>query len=449
MKSSRYNLFIPRGDGEYVVYNTLSGAIVILDQEAKDSIQGGGIEDIDSCSLQKLTDCNIVVEDKVDERKIFSYHYSKRIHSTETAGFTIVTTYACNLQCPYCYEGAGNIMDTDMDNSTLERVLWLICHVATITKCKKLEIGLFGGEPLLNSTACLRILDDIGKWSKKNRIKLDSWIFTNGTLLSDSIIRVLSRYGTGVRLTLDGPKWYHDRTRAFKNGKGTYDIIMDAISKLVALEIDTSIRIQVAKDNWMHLGELFDDLKKRGFLDNTKVKIALSSIMALTNICRSYSSLCLPHDEIPDVYANVFDMASKRGICLAEKPIPTTQRMFCGFMTDYFYAIDPFGDAYKCISMLGQKQHKIFSINENGVSEPTFEFYDFMSRDPLKIPMCRDCVYLPVCSGGCAILAYNKFGTYHEGDCSLHKNTIEKQILEITRERVQSFKSRARISQSP
>ncbi len=442
MKSSRYNLFIPRGDGEYVVYNTFSGAIVLLDQEAKNSIQEDRIEDIDNDNLQKLADCNIIVEDNVDERKIFSYYYTKRVHSTETVGFTIVTTYACNLQCPYCYEGAGNIMDTAMDNSTLERVLWFIRHVASITNCNKLEIGLFGGEPLLNSTACLRVLDEIGKLSEENHIRLTSWIFTNGTLLSDSIIKVLSRYRTSVRLTLDGPKKYHDKTRVFKDGKGTYDIIMEAISKLVSSDIDISIRIQVAKDNWMYFGELFDDLKKRGFLDDNRIKIGLSSIMALTNICRSYSPLCLQHDEIPDVYAKIFDMASKRGIWLAEKPVPTTQRMFCGFMNDHVYAIDPFGDAYKCISMLGQKQHKILSINDRGVGKPTFEFYDFMSRDPMKINMCRDCVYLPVCSGGCAILAKNKFGTYHAGDCSLHKKTIEKHILDIARMRAQTLKDK-------
>jgi uncharacterized protein len=441
VKPSRYNLFIPQGDGEYVVYNTFSGALIILDQEARDSIHEGRIEDIDSDNLQKLTDCNIVVEDSVDERKIFSYLYHKRVHSTETAMFTIVTTYACNLKCPYCYEGAGTLVDNAMDTGTLARILWFIRHVSEISNFKKLEIGLFGGEPLLNSTVCLRALDEIGKWTEENHVKLTSWMFTNGTLLSDSILSVLSHYRTGVRLTLDGPKWYHDRTRIFKDGKGTYDIIMDAISKLVSLGIDISIRIQVVKDNWMHFGELFDDLKKRGFLDVRRIKIALSSIMPLTGICSSYSPLCLQDDEIPEAYAKILEMASEREICLTEKPIPTTQRMFCGFMNDHVFAIDPFGDVYKCISFLGQKQHRIFSIDEKGIGKPTFEFYDFMSRDPSKIPKCRDCVYLPVCSGGCSLLARKKFGTYHTGDCSLHKNTIEKQIFDLVRARVQHSKN--------
>ena len=217
-------------------------------------------------------------------------------------------------------------------------------------------------------------------------------------------------------------------------------MIMDAISKLLSLGIDISIRIQVVKDNWMHLGELFDDLKKRGFLDAQRMKMGLSSIMPLTGICSSYAPLCLQDDEIPEAYAKILEMASERDIYLTEKPIPTTQRMFCGFMNDHVFAIDPFGDVYKCISLLGQKQHRIFSIDEMGIGKPSFEFYDFMSRDPSKMPKCRDCVYLPVCSGGCSLLAKKKYGTYHTGDCSLHKNTIEKQIFDLVRARVQDLK---------
>ncbi len=437
MKSSRYNLFIPQGNGEYAVFNTFSGAIVVLDENAKRRVLNAEVANMDSADLDNLRKCNILVDDATDERQIFSYLYFKRLYSRERAGFTVVTTYACNLRCAYCYEGAGTVFDKSMDEETLQKVLWFIGHVAEISNCARMEIGLFGGEPLLNPDVCFKVLSAARKWTEEHGRTLASWIFTNGTLLTDTMIQKLAEFHTGIRLTLDGPAWYHDQKRVFKDGRGTYNIVLDALERLAAVGMDVSVRIQVAKDNWMHMGELFDDLQRRGLADQPKIKLALSAIMPLTSVCRNYSALCLQHDEMPEAYDNILSMAADKGICLAEKPVPTSQRMFCGFMNEHVFAIDPFGDVYKCISFLGQTQHKIFSIDKNGVGSPSFEYFDFMSRDPLKIAKCRDCIYLPVCSGGCAVLAKSKYGTYHEGDCSQHKNCIEKQVANLVRMRMQ------------
>ncbi|MCL1994618.1 MAG: hypothetical protein FWG63_00255 [Defluviitaleaceae bacterium] len=52
-----------------------------------------------------------------------------------------------------------------------------------------------------------------------------------------------------------------------------------------------------------------------------------------------------------------------------------------------------------------------------------------MSVDPLKIPECKSCVYLPNCGGGCGVVSYNKTKTYHSAGCFKVKGTIEKQVL--------------------
>ncbi len=437
MKPSRYNLYIPQGNGTNAVFNTLSGAIVLLDQAATRAVRSAQVAEVPPADLQSLQECNILVADDTDETHVFSYLYSKRVHSRERAAFTVVTTYACNLRCAYCYEGAGEIYDAAMDGETIKKVLWFIRHVAAISACSRLEIGLFGGEPLLNADACFTVLTEAEKWARDTGRALGSWIFTNGTLLSDDVVQRLAHFRTGVRLTLDDPRWYHDKKRVFKDGGGTYDVVLSAIAKLLAGGIDVSVRIQIANDNWMHMSELFDDLQTRGLSGTQKVKFALSSVMPMTKVCRAYAMLCLPADQLPDVYETLFDVAQERGICLAEKPIPTTQRMYCGFQNDHVFAIDPFGDVYKCISSLGQKERRIFSIGPDGIDAPTFEYYDFMSRHPSRIAKCRNCVYLPVCSGGCAALAKAKYGTYHEGDCSQHKRGIEKQINNLVRLRMQ------------
>lgn len=69
-------------------------------------------------------------------------------------------------------------------------------------------------------------------------------------------------------------------------------------------------------------------------------------------------------------------------------------------------------------------------IDDNGnLSYLTYAFYDWMSVDPLKNEECSECVYLPVCGGGCGVVSYNESGTYHSKGCFKIKGTVEKQVL--------------------
>jgi uncharacterized protein len=67
--------------------------------------------------------------------------------------FTICVTHRCNLRCDYCYIGKN---DTTMDVPTASAVVdWIF---ARPTGGEKVDIGLFGGEPLL-------VFDLVRAWS--------------------------------------------------------------------------------------------------------------------------------------------------------------------------------------------------------------------------------------------------------------------------------------------
>lgn len=63
---------------------------------------------------------------------------------------TIWLTYMCNLACTYCYE--GNIKRTQsMSMETADRVMEFITYkINSLEKKEKINIVLYGGEPLLN-----------------------------------------------------------------------------------------------------------------------------------------------------------------------------------------------------------------------------------------------------------------------------------------------------------
>lgn len=51
---------------------------------------------------------------------------------------------------------------------------------------------------------------------------------------------------------------------------------------------------------------------------------------------------------------------------------------------------------------------------------------------------CRECVYLPVCGGGCGSVSYNQSKTYHAPGCFKTKGVVEKQILHFVNEKIKT-----------
>lgn len=50
-------------------------------------------------------------------------------------------------------------------------------------------------------------------------------IVTNGTIINDDILRILSVYNIAVTISCDGPREINDKLRVNKNHEGVYCII--------------------------------------------------------------------------------------------------------------------------------------------------------------------------------------------------------------------------------
>lgn len=57
---------------------------------------------------------------------------------------------------------------------------------------------------------------------------------TNGTLMTEDVIEFLVKYEFNLMISLDGDKKSHDINRRFKTGKGSFDIILENLSRLKA-----------------------------------------------------------------------------------------------------------------------------------------------------------------------------------------------------------------------
>ncbi|MBR6641397.1 MAG: hypothetical protein IKL08_04310, partial [Clostridia bacterium] len=68
---------------------------------------------------------------------------------------------------------------------------------------------------------------------------------TNGTLLSDKVVDFLSRYNFSISISLDGSKEEHDRNRKFKDGRGSFDVIIENLRNIREKYPELDKRIQI------------------------------------------------------------------------------------------------------------------------------------------------------------------------------------------------------------
>jgi uncharacterized protein len=156
-------------------------------------------------------------------------HSFQKIEPIDT--ITIFTTNNCNLQCTYCFEHADKTihvcnMKLDIFINTFTELFLNRGFARSVT------ISFFGGEPLLNFPFILKAVEYINNFGYTHDINFNYSITTNGTILNDEIIHFLMDNHFQIMVSIDGTKTLHDKNRLFKNGKGSYDTILENINKI-------------------------------------------------------------------------------------------------------------------------------------------------------------------------------------------------------------------------
>lgn len=426
MKASQFNYFVPTKDEDvFLLYNTLHGAVFVVDDEIKQLLESDKVDDIQDDILQEYKREKVVTADDLDEKEIIKVRQDKSKFGNPTTSVTLLTTYDCNLRCTYCYEGAGERLNDTMDEDTAKRVVEYIERQVMENRSKYLTILLYGGEPLLNYKTAKGMLSELQEWTHQNDIKFATAIVTNGTLLTQKHLRDLSTFNVKyIQITLDGPKEIHNQRRIRRDRSGTYDRIMESITMVQECKEvpNPLIRINIDSENTRTIPGLLDDLKEEG-LNNSRIDLGI--LKNVTPACSSLTS-CLSGSEMSRVLPWLWREALKRGFHFNLRP--RQAYVFCGLMKDSNYTIDPNGVLFKCWDHVGIDEHRMGTIRDDAAVSLTPKYFEWMSRDALEISECRECILLPACGGGCAAISYAEKGTYKAPGCFRVKYIIEDQL---------------------
>lgn len=431
MKPSKFNIYIKRPDNETLIFNSFSDSRVIVDEELLNIIKNcEQLTDKSRMSqLLELKELGILTESKMNEDKEIEYWFQKMKFDSSVLSATILTTFACNMKCIYCFEQGvdSNIsMKQEIINNTCA---WLTNRMEQL-RPKELVIIFFGGEPLMNMKAVEDISKTLFHESKKQGVILSIEIITNGLLLTPKLIDILLPFGLRkVKVTLDGDQKTHDRMRPLKvakdKDKGTYNRILENL-----LEIKGKVPIFIGGNyddtSKSHIPALLDNLKEMGFKDEIK-EIAFKPILGFPNheknSIHKIDACTFSETNVDDLYWLVQE-TEKRGFT----PMKKIALGPCEAVRENSFTIDPSGKIYKCSAMVGREEYSVGNVNKDWENS-SFNSVNvsFMTSDAWK--NCLNCKFLPLCGGGCRLGALMQKGNLN--DISCEKEYFEKVLNKL------------------
>jgi len=417
MEITRYLKIYPCADkpGRLLLLATRRCAVAECSEALWDRIRAGNtLTEKETVTLARL---GVLVPDRESEKQALLATFERDVSS-----FSILATLTleCNLACPYCFEDPFRGRFAMSPETADLLVKWVTERMQTGLD---VTMDFYGGEALMALPLLVHIATMLGSAARKHGVKFAFNIFSNGTLLTRSVVQELLPLGlAAVRLTLDGPREIHNQQRPYVSGQGSFDRIVANLAGIYEL-VPVDLGGNYTSANYQRFPELLDDIIARGMNPKLFKAVVFSPIMpkADGSVSAEISSVCACSHEPWMIEAGIFLRAEvlKRGF-----PVPTLKSAACmiEFRNDLVVGHD--GSLYKCPVFMGQEELRVGSL-AGGVED-----YRVSHNLALwKNDECLECAYLPLCFGGCRFFRKLKSGAIDGVDC-------RRTILDASLERI-------------
>ena len=435
MHLCRYLVLHRLEHGGWLAINGLSGAVDLLDDSTREKLEavatGAGLR-CDPELVARLRQRSYLFDGPEDEERLLlaMWERHRKRARERPLRFALCPTHGCNLACRYCFEGEITSKPSPaLGDDAVAAAFHAMERIGAGDPGRKLEVSLFGGEPLLPSTgrAVRRILQEAESRG------MSVVVVTNGTELASAYGDLLERFRrvfNHFQVTIDGPPHIHDMRRPFRSGRGSYQAIVDGVDLLLRLGLNVALRVNLDGHNVRHLPELAEIIVRRGWAGRNNLRCVLAPVADHLG-SSGYPDL-LPEDalvrELADVIAaseavrrlfsmDLFRSAQHIGSVLGLTGVKA-QPMFryCEANGLNAFTLGADGYIYPCSEMLGQPELA------TGTFFPSFEIDEtraapWRERSIISMAGCRSCHVATFCGGGCAYQSLKRCGSPMEPSC--------------------------------
>jgi uncharacterized protein len=398
--------------GSLILFSSKKGSIISIPAELLSAIESGWLSDEDRISLANL---GFICEDSGAERNEMLGFIDDINDLGRTFAAKVVMNLDCNLNCRYCFEGQRKgkfYMTKDTADLLIDFVGKWTKGLYGRTGDEQIVITFYGGEPLLSLDLVAYLSENIKNIAEKNSIEYIAYIVTNGTLLTLPVTARLKPLGLrGAAVTLDGPAGVHDLYRPFKSGGGSFERIfgnLRAVCEMIGIQVGGNY----LEGNYRQFPLLLDFMSANGL---TPDKIETVKFNPVTGESVGYGSAdfhegCLSVNEpwFFDASIYISDEIRSRGFRMPRSISPGV----CSLDMKDNYLVNYNGDIYKCPSLVGREEFKVGDLI-TGIKYKTQP----QGKDCWKNEECLNCVYLPLCFGGCRHMKLVRDGNMEGVDC--------------------------------
>ncbi len=341
----------------------------------------------------------------------------------------------CNLACRYCfaeegeYHGRRALMSLEVGKKALDFL------IRSSGSRRNLEVDFFGGEPLMN----WQVVKDLVAYGREQEKLYDKrfrfTVTTNGVLLNDEIQEFINREMDNVVLSLDGRREINDKMRPFRNGKGSYDLIVPKFQRLADSRNQERyyVRGTFTRNNLDFSNDILH------FADLGFKQMSMEPVVG-----EETDPYAIRREDLPqimeeyDKLAKIMIEREKRGkgfnffhfmIDLEGGPCISKRLSGCGSGTEYL-SVTPWGDLYPCHQFVGQEEFLMGNVDE-GITKPEIAD-EFRGCSVYSKEKCKACFAKFYCSGGCMANAYHFQGTIHDAydiGCEMQRKRVECAIM--------------------
>ena len=381
--------------------------------------------------IQELTDNGMLFTKDIYENAIDQF--SNR--PTVVKALCLHIAHDCNLACRYCfaeegeYHGRRALMSLEVGKKALDFL------IANSGSRRNLEVDFFGGEPLMNWDVVKQLVAYGREQEKLHNKNFRFTLTTNGVLLNDEVMEFCNKEMSNVVLSLDGRPEVNDRMRPFRNGKGSYELIVPKFQKFAKSrgEKDYFVRGTFTRNN-LDFGNDVLHYADLGF-----EKLSMEPVVAAPEEPYSIREEDLP--QIMDEYdrlAKEFVKRQKEGrgfkffhfmLDLSQGPCVAKRLSGCGSGTEYL-AVTPWGDLYPCHQFVGNEEFLLGNVDTGVVNTKVRD--EFKLCNVYAKEKCKNCFARFYCSGGCAANSFNFHGSITDAydiGCEMQKKRIECAIM--------------------
>lgn len=438
-KSNGYNIVLDVNSGSvHVVDNLCYDLISMYENNDKETIMNElGMKYID----KEIEEAFFEVEELKNAGQLFTediyrqYITDFKKRKTVVKALCLHIAHDCNLACKYCFAGKGEyngekaMMSLEVGKKAIDFL------IENSGNRRNLEVDFFGGEPLMNWEVVKEIVRYGRSKEKEFNKNFRFTLTTNGVLLNDEVMEFANKEMSNVVLSLDGRKEVNDRMRPFRNGKGSYDVIVPKFQKMAESRNQTNyyVRGTFTHDNLdfsedvIHYADLgFKQMSMEPVVGEDDERYAIKE-EDLPKIMEEYDKLAREYikryKEGRGFNFFHFMIDLQQGPCVAKR------LSGCGSGTEYL-SVTPWGDLYPCHQFVGQDEFLLGNVFD-GIKRQDicdeFKMCNVYAKDK-----CSECFARYYCSGGCAANSYKFHGSITDAydiGCEMQRKRIECAIM--------------------